>query len=208
MLEKELDDPYVPPRMPQLSGLFRSHPNQCVSLEPAASGEQVHKSPPSYLLGSAAGSCRDPPAPQMWFGWLLTGAASMPARLSNGSAGLLRDMCWAPQWRNFDIRAQQVFNTQNVLQSSMKKSPLSCAPQNPGVRKAGQQASEHQADFQKTLRTVQFLGWLASNRRRSAEFCVVIIRSLSHNTFYFWLASETLAEEHNSGVNAGLKEVA
>lgn len=65
MLEKELGDPYVPPRMPQLSGLFRSHPNQCVSLEPAASGEQVHKSQPSYLLGSAAGSCRDSPAPQM-----------------------------------------------------------------------------------------------------------------------------------------------
>lgn len=65
MLEKELGDPYVPPRMPQLSGLFRSHPNQCVSLEPAASGEQVHKSPPSYLLGSAAGSCRDLSAPQM-----------------------------------------------------------------------------------------------------------------------------------------------
>lgn len=45
----------------------------------------------------------------------------MPARLSNGSTGLLRDMCFAPQWHNFDIRAQQVFNTQNVLQSSMKK---------------------------------------------------------------------------------------
>lgn len=103
MLEKELSDPYVPPRMPQLSGLFRSHPNQCVSLEPAASGEQVHKSPPSYLLGSAASSRRGPPAPQMWFGWLLTGAAAMPACLSNGSAGLLRYMCWTSQWRNLGL---------------------------------------------------------------------------------------------------------
>lgn len=75
----------------------------------------------------------------------------MPACLSNGSAGLLRDMCCASQWRNFDIRAQQVFDTHNVLQSSMKKSPLSRAPQNPGVRKAGQQAPEHQTGFQETL---------------------------------------------------------
>lgn len=71
----------------------------------------------------------------------------MPARLSNGSAGLLRDICCAPQWRNFDMKAQQVFNIQNVLQSSMKKSPLSRTLEKPGVRKVGQQASEHQAGF-------------------------------------------------------------
>lgn len=75
MLEKELGDPYVPSRVPQLSGLFRSHPNQCVSLEPAASGEQVHKSQPSYVLRSAAGSRRDAPAPKMRFSRLLTRAA-------------------------------------------------------------------------------------------------------------------------------------
>lgn len=89
---------------------------------------------------------------------IANGSASMPARLSNGSAGLLRDMCCVPQWRNFDIRAQQVFNIQNMLECSMKKVPLSHMPQNPGVRKVGQRASEHQAGFQETPRTVQSLG--------------------------------------------------
>lgn len=61
-VEEELSDPYVICHMLQLSGLFRSHPNQCVSLElavQAAWWEWVYKSWLTYLLKSAADLCSD-----------------------------------------------------------------------------------------------------------------------------------------------------